>query len=105
MTYQSAEQVPVDGDITSPEMTEPAIFVPEVAKQHDVFVCAIAFGVLVSTRACFWLDEIIRKFVECFNEDLPKPALTPPIPPTIQGERPFMFHVTPKIYNITILKL
>ena len=26
--------------------TEPAVFVPEVAKQHDVFAGAIAFGVL-----------------------------------------------------------
>ena len=33
--------------------TEPAVFVPEVAKQHDVFACAIAFGVLVSARASF----------------------------------------------------
>ena len=32
-------------------MTEPAVFVPEVAKQHDVFVPAIASGVLVSPRA------------------------------------------------------
>ena len=33
--------------------TEPAVFVPEVAKQHDVFAGAIAFGVLVSARASF----------------------------------------------------
>ena len=35
------------------EVTEPAVFVPEVAKQHDVFVRAIASGVLVSARASF----------------------------------------------------
>ena len=33
--------------------TEPAVFVPEVAKQHDVLSGAIAFGVLVSARASF----------------------------------------------------
>ena len=33
--------------------TEPAVFVPEVAKQHDVFSGAIAFGVLVSAHASF----------------------------------------------------
>ncbi len=60
------------------EVTEPAVFVPEVAKQHDVFVRTIAFGVLVNTHASFWLDEIIRKFFECFNEDLPKLARIPP---------------------------
>ena len=35
------------------EPTEPAVFVPEVAKQHDEFYCAIVFGVLVSARASF----------------------------------------------------
>ena len=35
------------------DVTEPAVFVPEVAKQHDVFVQAIASGVLVSTRTSF----------------------------------------------------
>ena len=35
------------------EGTEPEVFVPEVAKQHDVFSGAIAFGVLVSARASF----------------------------------------------------
>ncbi len=37
------------------EVTEPAVFVPEVAKQHDEFVRAIAFEVhvLVSARASF----------------------------------------------------
>ena len=34
--------------------TEPTIFVTEVAKQHDVFAGAIAFGELVSARACFF---------------------------------------------------
>ncbi len=60
------------------EVTDPAVFVQEVAKQHDVFVDVITFGVLLSARASFWLDEIIRKFFECFNEDLPKPALYSP---------------------------
>ena len=31
--------------------TEPTVFVPEVAKQHDVFVRAIASGVVVSAGA------------------------------------------------------
>ena len=46
--------MPVDGAITSPRsVTEPAVvvFVPEVAKQHDVFVRAIASEALVSARA------------------------------------------------------
>ena len=33
--------------------TEPAVFIPEVAKQHDVSSGAIAFLVLVSARASF----------------------------------------------------
>ena len=33
--------------------TDRAVFVPEVAKRHDVFAGAIAFGVLVSARASF----------------------------------------------------
>ena len=33
--------------------TEPAVFVPEVAKQHDIFAGMIVFGVLVSARACY----------------------------------------------------
>ena len=49
-------------------------FVPEVAKQHDVFAGAIAFGVLVSARASFWLDKKVRKLFECFHKDLPKPT-------------------------------
>ena len=49
----------------------------KVAKQHDVFVRAIASGVLMCARASFWLDEIIRKLFECFNEELPKLALVP----------------------------
>ena len=52
--------------------TEPAVFVPEVAKQHYVFAGAIVFGVFVSARASFWLDKKIRKLFECFHEDLPK---------------------------------
>ncbi len=43
----------------------------------DVSVSAIAFGVLVSSRASFWLDKKTRKFFECFNEDLPKLVLIP----------------------------
>ena len=35
------------------EVTEPAVFVREVAKQHDVFVRVIASGVLESARASF----------------------------------------------------
>ena len=35
------------------DWTEPAVFVPEVAKQHHVFAGAISFGVLVSARASF----------------------------------------------------
>ncbi len=35
------------------EVTEPAVLVPEVAKQHDVFIRAKAFGVLVIARASF----------------------------------------------------
>lgn len=30
------------------ELTEPAVFGPEVAKQHDELVGAVAFGILVS---------------------------------------------------------
>ncbi len=35
------------------EVTEPAVFASAVAKQNDVFVRAIAFGVLVSAHASF----------------------------------------------------
>ena len=45
--------------------TEPAVFVPEVAKQHDVLAGVIAFGVLeivlVIAGASFRLDKKIRK--------------------------------------------
>ncbi len=41
----SEEQVPVDGDITSQRS--------DVAKEHDVFIRATAFGLLVGARACF----------------------------------------------------
>lgn len=35
------------------------MFVKEVAKQHDKYVCAIAFGVLmISVDASFQLDEV-----------------------------------------------
>ena len=57
--------------------TEPTVFVPEVAKQHDVLAGAIAFGVLVSARASFLLDKKIRKLFESFHEDLPKRHLFP----------------------------
>ena len=33
------------------ELNEPAVFVPEVAKQHEEFVLANAFGVDVISRA------------------------------------------------------
>ena len=56
------------------EVTEPAVFIPEVAKRHDVFVRATANWVLVSTRASFSLDEIIRKL-----------ALVPSTEQTIPG--------------------
>ena len=41
--------------ITSPriKVTEPAVFVHEVAKQHDIFFGAIASGILASARASF----------------------------------------------------
>ena len=45
----------VDGDIAKQHF-DSMVFVHEVAKQHDVFVGAIAYGVLVSARASFWLD-------------------------------------------------
>ena len=40
------------------EVAEPTIFIPEVAKQHGIFVHTIASKVLMSTHASFWLDEI-----------------------------------------------
>ena len=42
------------------DRTEPAVFFPEVAKQHDIFAGVIAFGVLMSAFASFWLDKKIR---------------------------------------------
>lgn len=61
------------------EWTEPAVFAAvEVAKRHDDSVRVIAFWVLVSAHASFWLDEIIRKLIECLNEDLPKSKLVFP---------------------------
>ena len=38
------------------ELTKPAVFVQPTAKQHDDFVPAITFGVIVNTRASFWLE-------------------------------------------------
>ena len=58
--------------------TEPAVFFPNVAMQHALFASAIAFGVLLSARASFWLDNNDRKLFECFNEDLPKSDLILP---------------------------
>ena len=49
----TGEQVPVDDESRLRDGTEPAVFVPKVAKQHDVFAGVIAFGVLVSARARF----------------------------------------------------
>ena len=60
------------------EVTEPAVFVSEVAKQHDVFVRAIASRVFVSARTSFCLDATTRKLFECFNDDLPKLTQVPP---------------------------
>ena len=65
------------------EVTEPAVLIPEVAKQHDVFVHAIAYRVPVSLRASFGL-EIIRKLFGCFNKDLSELALVPPTVPTVR---------------------
>ena len=58
--------------------TEPTVFVRQVAKQHDGFARAIAFGAFASSCARFWLDKMSRKLVESFNEDFPKLALVPP---------------------------
>ena len=74
------------------ELTEPAVFVPEVAEQHDEFVRAIASGVLGSARASLWLDEIIQAFVERFNEDLRKQELAPPTALFLKGAKsPFVY--------------
>ena len=70
----------VDDVIRLQELAELAVFVPEVAKQHDEVFRAIAF---VSTRersASFWLDEITRRIVDRFDEDFVKPE---PILPTV----------------------
>ena len=53
-------------------MTEPAVFVPDVTKQHDVFVRVIASEVLMNAHA-----SLNRRLFECFIEDLPKLALVP----------------------------
>ena len=37
--------------------TEQTIFVPEVAKQHDVFASAITFGFSAASRAIVFLDK------------------------------------------------
>ena len=59
----------------SRELTEPAVFFTDVAKQHNGILGGIFFGVLVSARVRFLLDEIIRELVELFNEDFTKPEL------------------------------
>ena len=59
------------------KLTETAVFIPAVAKQHDEFFCAIALRAFMSTRASFWLDERTRKLVVCFNEDFTKLELLP----------------------------
>ena len=51
-----------------PDETEPAVFLPEVAKQHDIFAGAIAFGVLVNARVSIWLDKKIVKLLEFFKK-------------------------------------
>ena len=58
------------------QLAEPAVFVPEVARQRDD-VRAIVLGVFVIARASFRLDEITRKFVGCFDEDFSKQELVP----------------------------
>ena len=58
------------------DRNEPVVFVPEVAKTHDVFASAIAFGV-PALAASDWIKKI-RKLFECFHKDLPKPTLVPP---------------------------
>ena len=56
--------------------TEPTVLGPEVAKQPGVFARTFTFGVFASSRASFGLDKICPKLGECFNEDLPKLALS-----------------------------
>ena len=57
--------VPVDGEIPPSRWDWARDFRPEAAKQHDIFAGVIAFRVLVSGRASFWLDKKIRKLFEC----------------------------------------
>ena len=45
------KQLPVDDEIPPPNGTEPTVFVPEVAKQHDAFACAITFSVFPGALA------------------------------------------------------
>ena len=97
---QSGKQCQLMAKSRLREGTKPAVFLrlPEVAKQHDVSLLynpgPIVIGVLKSARASFWLDKKIRKFVDCFNEDLPKTAL---VPPTAWGAQfipsPFFFFI------------
>ena len=42
--YQSGEQVPVDAEISFRDVIELTLFVPEVARQHDVIAGAIALN-------------------------------------------------------------
>ena len=57
------------------DRTELAVFIPEIAKQHDVLACRIAC--FWSAHDSFWLDKNILKLFECFHEDLPKTTLVP----------------------------
>ena len=82
--------------------TEPAVSVAEVAKQQDVFSGAIAFGVLTSAHASFWLDKKIWKLFECFHKDLPKPALVPPTDCTCSS---FTYHSQPRLNHQNIVWL
>ena len=70
------------------------------AKQHDKFVCTIALGVLVSTLAGSWLDEITWKLVvKCFSEDLSKPQ---PVP---QAESWWQVDLTPLTEQLTMIMI
>ena len=66
------------------QLTEPAVLVPEVAKQHDECVRAIAFRVVVSARDSFWLDEVTRELVGCFDEGLSKPEREARLPQALR---------------------
>ena len=48
---KSREKLPVDGEIPPRDGNKPAVSVPEVSKQHDVFARAITVGILGSAYA------------------------------------------------------